>query len=80
VRQVPPIARAALVLLPTVRMEVQALVADRDAAERDLKTAGRKADEQRDAAERFVRLAGKAQGAEQVLQLLGRLARGDTPS
>ncbi len=77
-RQIPQIARAALAVLPAVRLEVDAIAADRDAAQRDLKAAGRSADAQRDATERFVRLTGRAQGAEDILRVITRLAQGQT--
>lgn len=75
-RQVSPLARAALAVLQTVRLEVDTMRADAEAAVRDRAGGGRSADAQRDIAERAARLTAEHAGAERVLLLLGRLARG----
>ncbi len=75
-RQTTPIQRAALAVLEPVRLEVELMRADADAAERLQRETKRNADAQRDVAERAVRMAAEARGAERVLQLIGRIARG----
>ncbi len=70
-----PLSRAAHAVLGHVHLEVSAMEAERDRADRDLREAGRRADAQRDLAERATRLAAEAAGARRIAQLLGRLAR-----
>jgi hypothetical protein len=75
-RGASPIQRAALAILPNVRLELDLMRADADAAARLRDAAGRSADAQRDAAERAARLKAEASGAERIVGLLGKLARG----
>lgn len=77
-RSVAPIARAALAVLPTVRLEVDTIAAERDRARADLRGA-RSADDKADLSERAALIAAECAGAERILGLIGRLARGDHP-
>lgn len=73
----PPLAKAAILVLPHVNAELVTIRAAAKEAADELAKAGRRTlDEQRDAAERAARLRAELYGAEQIVRVLGRLAKG----
>lgn len=75
-REVPALQRAALLVLPVARAELDRMGQAADEADRDRVAAGRGYDAQRDATERAVRLSAEWLGAQRIVILLGDLARG----
>lgn len=74
-RNVAPLARAAHALIDTVAREVAVMKGDADAAAAAVSLA-RSKDAVADSMEHASRLRAEHTGAERILRLLGRLARG----